>query len=655
MAYAPNYEPSVSRKGSFSRQGSIATLSEKLELNLSLRNIPKMDLLSPSDPFIVVLMKDEARNRWNQVGKTDIVWDNPNPDFSDDIRINYMFEEIQNIRLDIYDADEQQTKDLSKHDYIGYVEFIVGDLVTSNGQKLAIPIKDRKNGRPLKRVKGLQPLAIVRSQEVDQNFDEIEFEFHAKGLPKMDFFGKIDPFFQMYRQTNDGQWASVYKSEHFKKTYKPRWKRFKIESRRLCHGNVDRPIKIVCWDWNRDAMPDYACEIQTTLAELLDQSSMDWQKWDEKKKKYKSKNCGQLLIRCSNVIEKFSFTSYLSGGLEIQLMVAIDFTGSNGDPRDAKSLHYMGPPANESQYMKVIKSVGRVLEPYDADGAIAAYGFGANLNPYGKQVSHCFNVTLDPNEEEVDGIDGLVTAYKNCLSRVQLYGPTYFSEIIGNAAAKSMGVCDQNDQTYNILLIITDGVINDMKRTCDAIVDATALPLSIIIVGVGDANFDNMDTLDADDEPLRHSRTGKLMQRDIVQFVPYNEFKNSHMSVIARETLEEVPDQVTSFMSMHNIKPNPPRNQKQNTVDNLYGAVQGDMAPDFNPNDPYLQQDEMKEQYHSYHSGGKTGNSEGNITHQPGGGGGYNDGNGNGNYAAAPAAYNQHSSPKGANPYYGGF
>jgi len=279
----------------------------------------------------------------------------------------------------------------------------------------------------------------------------------------------------------------------------------------------------------------------------------------------------------------------------------------------------------------------------------------------GKQVSHCFNVTLDPNAEEVDGIDGLVTAYKNCLSKVQLYGPTYFSEIIGNAAAKSMGVCDQKDQTYNILLIITDGVINDMKRTCDAIVDAAALPLSIIIVGVGDANFDNMDTLDADDEPLRHSRTGKLMQRDIVQFVPYNEFKNSHMSVIARETLEEVPDQVTSFMSMHNIKPNPPKHAKQSTIDNLYGAVQGDVAPDFNPNDPYLHQDDVKEQYHDYHSGGKTGNSEGNVTEhvQPGSGGGYNNGNGNGyengNYGAAPTAYNTNGGTKGANPYYGGF
>ena len=116
--------------------------------------------------------------------------------------------------------------------------------------------------------------------------------------------------------------------------------------------------------------------------------------------------------------------------------------------------------------MKVIKSVGRVLEPYDADGAIAAYGFGANLNPYGKQISHCFNITLTPEQEEVDGIDGLIEAYKTCLTKVQLYGPTYFSEILSNAAAKSMGICDQRNQSYNILLIITDGVINDMQRYC---------------------------------------------------------------------------------------------------------------------------------------------------------------------------------------------
>ena len=54
-------------------------------------------------------------------------------------------------------------------------------------------------------------------------------------------------------------------------------------------------------------------------------------------------------------------------------------------------------------------------------------------------------------------------------------------------------------QNYHILLILTDGVISDMDQTKAAIVEASALPMSIIIVGVGGADFDMMEELDSDD------------------------------------------------------------------------------------------------------------------------------------------------------------
>ena len=40
-------------------------------------------------------------------------------------------------------------------------------------------------------------------------------------------------------------------------------------------------------------------------------------------------------------------------------------------------------------------------------------------------------------------------------------------------------------QNYFVLLILTDGVISDFHLTRDAIVAASHLPMSIIIVGVG--------------------------------------------------------------------------------------------------------------------------------------------------------------------------
>lgn len=50
---------------------------------------------------------------------------------------------------------------------------------------------------------------------------------------------------------------------------------------------------------------------------------------------------------------------------------------------------------------------------------------------------------------------------------------------------------------------------------------AAELPLSIIIVGVGSADFSNMVRLDGDNG--LYSSNGKKCQRDIVQFVPFRD------------------------------------------------------------------------------------------------------------------------------------
>lgn len=74
----------------------------------------------------------------------------------------------------------------------------------------------------------------------------------------------------------------------------------------------------------------------------------------------------------------------------------------------------------------------------------------------------------------------------------------------------------QQSQKYFILLLITDGIINDMQKTIDEIVRASSLPLSIIIVGVGNEDFSSMERLDADQDPLYSQAYKKIMERDIV-------------------------------------------------------------------------------------------------------------------------------------------
>ena len=54
-------------------------------------------------------------------------------------------------------------------------------------------------------------------------------------------------------------------------------------------------------------------------------------------------------------------------------------------------------------------------------------------------------------------------------------------------------------QQYYVLLLLTDGVLSDMEDTKAAIINASRLPMSVIIVGVGQADFKDMNELDADE------------------------------------------------------------------------------------------------------------------------------------------------------------
>jgi len=106
-------------------------------------------------------------------------------------------------------------------------------------------------------------------------------------------------------------------------------------------------------------------------------------------------------------------------------------------------------------------------------------------------------------------------------------------------------------------LIITDGAIHDIQETIDQVVRGSSLPVSFIIVGVGSSiNFSNMDVLDSDDTKLYSRRFKKYMEADIVQFVPFRQFRHNPVQ-LARETLDEVPRQLLDYFKKRSITPMP--------------------------------------------------------------------------------------------------
>ena len=104
------------------------------------------------------------------------------------------------------------------------------------------------------------------------------------------------------------------------------------------------------------------------------------------------------------------------------------------------------------------------------------------------------------------------------MKRFWLGGPTLFGPLLKKFVEDVKA--GQSKNCYQILLILTDGQICDMPETKKQIVKLSGLPASIIIVGVGTANFDSMEELDGDGGFLRDG-SGNECERDIVQFVEY--------------------------------------------------------------------------------------------------------------------------------------
>uniref|UniRef100_A0A8B9HHS0 Copine I n=1 Tax=Astyanax mexicanus TaxID=7994 RepID=A0A8B9HHS0_ASTMX len=487
----------------------------KVELTISCKNLLDKDVGSKSDP-LCVLLQSTGNDQWTEVDRTERVKNCQDPEFSKRLCIDYHFEKVQKLKLGVYDIDNKSV-DLKDDDYLGGFECTLGQVSTwITPPIVADEVKDNR--------------AIV-------------LEVEARNLDKKDMFGKSDPFLEFFKQADDGSWTLVHRTEVIKNNLNPSWKKFTVSVGTFCNGDFNKPLKYFC------KIILLKAQTQIRLIKKINTAAN------------LSFFCLIYSILIFFIEAQYTFLDYVMGGCQINFTVGIDFTGSNGDPRSPESLHYLSPDGT-NQYLNAIWSVGQVIKDYDTDKLFPAFGFGAQVPPDFK-VSHEFALNFNPNSPYCQGIEGIVQAYRAALPQVRLYGPTNFSPIINHVARIAAGAAQQsNAAQYFVLLIITDGEITDLDQTKQAIVNSSKLPMSIIIVGVGEADFKAMEVLDGDNGVLK-APSGEPVSRDIVQFVPFKSFTSAPREALAQTVLAEVPGQLVSYFKMRNIIPvNPPAPSK---------------------------------------------------------------------------------------------
>ncbi|RIA95184.1 Copine-domain-containing protein [Glomus cerebriforme] len=506
----------------------------KVELKISCENLPK--ILSSNLIQVVLLVKDQQTRQWVSTPyKTEVV-DSLNPKFVTGIVVDYYFEELQRFRFVCVNVIKPNDPNLNVQKTIGYFDTDLGSIVASIGGKVRenLSLDDKNYG-----------ILNISVEEVIESKRVVKLQFRAHNIVKDE-----KTFMMLSRANEDGTFCPVYRTQTIS-SINPAWPEIKVRESTLCNGDLDRALLLQIKSDKGDDVLLGQCIV--TLNELLDTDT----KWFPLKLPNRNvpKDSRLEVIRIS-LEETQTFLDYIAGGTQINLVVAIDFTISNGDPNDPNSLHYIGGD-KENDYQQAIRSIGTILEQYDSDKKIPVYGFGAKFR---RNVSHAYPLNHNFEDPEVLGVDGIMAVYKQTIDNVELYGPTNFSPIINQTATTIKKEMSANNDIYYILLIITDGIITDMDVTVRSIVRASKLPLSIIIVGVGNADFTNMKILDADDKPLTmkaDSSNLSVMGKDIVQFVAMREFETGTARdyFLPKAVMEEIPDQFMSYMEENNIKP----------------------------------------------------------------------------------------------------
>ncbi|CAD8209885.1 unnamed protein product [Paramecium octaurelia] len=537
--------------------------TQLLELFISCRQLDDLDLVTVSDPYVILYRKNN--NFWIKIDQTEVIWNNLNPNFVKTFKIKYFFEVQQHLKMEVYHfINSTQSK------IIGKAETTVAEIIGSKNQIFIAQLfnlQGKKSGK-----------IILKADQIKQCNDEfsIAVSGHIRKENKLWlFWDKVSPFLRFYRQRQEDEInVLVYETEYLNDLTQIKWKEILCQAQKLCNGNYSMQIKVELWNYKISGNHKYLGETTFCINELID-SNKDTKIFQKEfiNKCNANKSPGFLQFDRFQLKSHYTFFDYCAGGQQLSLIIAIDFTASNEDPQNPKSLHHLpldGPP---SQYLQAITSVAEILINYDHDKKVPLYGFGCKpimQNYNTNQTLHLFPLNDNPDDPEVNGLDGIIECYKNQLHKLKFDGPTYLHPVLNKAMQMAQQRKNQGSEDYIVLLILTDGQTDDMLESIDDIIASSYLPLSIIIIGIGDANFKNMMILDNDNKTMVDSK-GNKATRDLVQFVPFNQFK-SDPSRLSKEVLEELPNQLVEYMELVGIRPKPPKSKLNNGLSVDYSS-----------------------------------------------------------------------------------
>ena len=254
-----------------------------------------------------------------------------------------------------------------------------------------------------------------------------------------------------------------------------------------------------------------------------------------------------------------SIFDYLTVGLKLSCFVSIDCSQGTNKQKIEKSY---------KNYKKIINSIKDKIANYTKDEYFI-YGYGANLR--NRDISnelykYIFNINLE--EDKSIHFANFIQIYENCLNYIISEKKVCLSLMVKKITKDIFRFYDE--RYYNIFFILARELTDasDKQNTIDAFIESGYLPLTIIIIGEGENNFESMKELFG--KKIKQSSNGMLKNRDNIIFMNFSDDFNENSELLAEWCLREISKQMLCF---YNLAKCNPEQIKKNNVGNIKNSI----------------------------------------------------------------------------------
>jgi len=280
--------------------------SSQFHMHIACKNLPDTDTFSKTDPFAVVYLQNKLTNAWEIAGYTEVITNTLNPVFVTAINTKYMFEEKQFAKIEIYDQDNDDYRNLTKQEYLGYAEFYIHDLIRSKEINLNLTGKHKKGTICL----------YAEMNNKDKEAVILETEIACDVSLLMLVISKP--------KEASAEWVPVYKTEVVKGNNFP----VQFDKISLPSSIQEKPFLFELFEYKSNGSHVKLGSSQFTYVQLI-----------ETKASIKLPKGAFNILSCKKETS-YSFLDFVMKGLNISLCIGVDFTLSNIEPHKPNSLHY---------------------------------------------------------------------------------------------------------------------------------------------------------------------------------------------------------------------------------------------------------------------------------------------------------------------------